>query len=808
MLRPLRLLPALALLAGGLLAQSGYRVPDAALVAVVDAPLLPEVSRSPARDRVLLLERAPLPTLAELAAPEVRLAGLRFNPERLASNRAATFTGLVLKSLADGAERRVTGLPEGARLANATWSPDGRHIALAVFTGARPAAPWLVDTAAATARPLAPLGLNGVLGSALAWAGTDTLLVKAVPADRGAPPARTTASLAPVTQQTRGERTAVRTFQDLLRDPTDEAAFEHHAGAELVRVGLDGAVVPLGVRGVFVASASPDGRFVALTSIVRPYSYLVPAGRFPQRLEILDRDGRRVRLLAELPLAENLSPAFDSTRPGPRQLEWRADAPATLSWAEARDGGDAAKPAEVRDQLLFLAAPFAGAPVAGPTFGYRVRDVAWGDASRALVTEEWIKTRRTRTWRFDPARPEAAPTLIFDRSSEDRYGDPGDPVTRPGPFGRPVLHFAADGALFLRGAGASPEGDRPFLDRLDPATGKATRVWQSAAPHHEEFVTFLDDAGTRALTRREGPTEPPNFHVRDLAAGASTAFTAFPNPYPQFADVRKEIIQYRRADGVLLSGTLYLPPGWTPDRGPLPTLLWAYPQEFKSADAAGQLRDSPYRFTRVSPNGPLPFLLLGYAVLDDPAMPVVGEGDKEPNDTFIPQLVASAQAAIDELVRRGVADRDRVAIGGHSYGAFMTANLLAHSTLFRAGIARSGAYNRTLTPFGFQAEERNYWQAPDVYAAMSPFNHADKIKDALLIVHGQADENAGTFPLQSERLYQAVSGLGGNARYVQLPVEGHGYRARESLLHLWWEQAAWLDQWVKRPPTRDRAPAK
>ncbi len=806
--RLLRLAPVLALLVVGLSAQTGYRVPDPALVAVVDAPLLPELSRSPARDLVLLLERAPLPTIAELAAPEVRLAGLRFNPERLASNRAATSTGLVLKSLADGAERRVTGLPAGARLANVAWSPDGRHIALAVFTGARPATPWVVDTATAAARELAPLGLNGVLGSALAWIGADALLVRAVPADRGPAPERSAESLAPVVQQTRGERTAVRTFQDLLRDAADEAAFEHYATAELVRLGLDGSRTPLGVRGIFSADPSPDGRYLAVTSIVRPYSYLVPLNRFPQRLEVLDRDGRRVRVLAELPLADSLSPAFDSVRPGPRRLAWRADAPATLTWVEALDGGDAAKPAEVRDQLRLLAAPFAGDPVAGPTFGYRVRGLAWGDAHRALATEGWTKTRRTRTWSFDPARPDAAPTLVFDRSSEDRYADPGDPVMRPGPFGEPVLHFAPDGAIFLRGAGASPEGDRPFLDRFDLAAKRATRVWQSAAPHFEEFVAFLDDAGTRALTRREAPTEPPNFHVRDLAAGTSAPFTAFPNPYPQFADVRKEIIQYRRADGVLLSGTLYLPPGWTPDRGPLPTLLWAYPQEFKSADAAGQLRDSPHRFTRVSPNGPLPFLLLGYAVLDDPAMPIVGEGDKEPNDSFVAQLVASAQAAVDELVRRGVTDRDRVAVGGHSYGAFMTANLLAHSTIFRAGIARSGAYNRTLTPFGFQAEERNFWQAPETYAAMSPFNHAEKIKDALLLVHGQADENSGTFPLQSERLYQAVSGLGGNARYVQLPVEGHGYRARESLLHLWWEQAAWLDQWVKRPATRDRAPAK
>lgn len=804
---PFRLAVLFAALATAVLAQSGYRTPDPALVAVVDAPLLPELTRSPARDRVLLLERAPVPSIAELAAPELRLAGLRFNPDRLASNRAVTSTRLILKSLADGAESPVTGFPAGARLANVSWSPDGRHLAAAVFQGDQPAALWLVEVARATARPLTGPVLNGIIGAPLLWLGNDAIAAKTIPAGRGGAPVRSVATLSPVVQQSQGERAAVRTFQDLLKDPQDEAAFEYYASAELVRVALDGAAKPLGVRGIFSASSSPDGRFLAVTTIERPFSYRVPANRFPLRLDIHAADGRLVRTLARLPLAENLSPLFDSVRPGPRALEWRADAPATLAWVEARDQGDAAKPADVRDQLMFLAAPFDGEPVAGPVFGYRVADLVWGNDHTALVAESWTKTRRTRLWRFTPAQPSAAPELVHDRSSEDRYGDPGTPVTKPGAFGRPVLHFAPDGAIFLRGAGASDEGDRPFLDRFDLATRQTTRLWQSAAPHYEEFVTFLGDDPTRCLTSREAVASPPNYFLRDLASGTLTAFTNFPNPYPQFATVQKEILRYTRADGVGLTGTLYLPPGWTPAQGPLPTLLWAYPREFKTADAAAQVRESPYRFVRVNPSGPLPFLLLGYAVLDNPTMPIIGEGDKEPNDTYIPQLVASAKAAVDELVRRGVTDADRVAVGGHSYGAFMTANLLAHSDLFRAGIARSGAYNRTLTPFGFQAEERNFWQVPQIYAAMSPFNHADKIRDPMLMIHGQADENPGTFPVQSERMYQALAGLGATARYVQLPSEGHGYRARESLLHMLAEMSEWLDNYVKKPAVKDTAPA-
>lgn len=226
--------------------------------------------------------------------------------------------------------------------------------------------------------------------------------------------------------------------------------------------------------------------------------------------------------------------------------------------------------------------------------------------------------------------------------------------------------------------------------------------------------------------------------------------------------------------------------------------MWAYPAEFKSADAAGQVKDSPYKFNRISYWGPQAFLTMGYTVLDNFSVPIVGEGDKEPNDTYIPQLVASAEAAVDEVVRRGVADRNRIAVGGHSYGAFMTANLLTHTRLFKAGIARSGAYNRTLTPFGFQAEERNYWQAPDVYNAMAPFNYADHIKDALLMIHGEQDNNSGTFPIQSERMYAAVKGLGGTARLVLLPNEAHAYRARESIMQMLAEMNNWLETYVKQ----------
>jgi dipeptidyl aminopeptidase/acylaminoacyl peptidase len=367
--------------------------------------------------------------------------------------------------------------------------------------------------------------------------------------------------------------------------------------------------------------------------------------------------------------------------------------------------------------------------------------------------------------------------------------------------GFPRLLIGPGTTVLLDGAGATPEGERPFLDRLSLTTKQKQRMFQSAAPYFENVAAVLNDDGTLLLTTRESPSERPNYYLRDLnkpEGGQLTALTHYPHPTPQLKDVVKEQIRYPRADGVELTATLMLPPAYDAARdGPLPMLMWAYPQEFKSAGAASQTTGSPYRFSAVSYWGPAAFLAMGYAVLDNPSFPIVGSGDEEPNDTYLPQLVASAEAAVEEVVRRGVADRGRIAIGGHSYGAFMTGNLLAHTRLFRAGIARSGAYNRTLTPFGFQSEERPFWQAQAVYQAMSPFNYADKIKDAILFIHGAEDSNSGTFPLQSERMFQAIKGLGGTARLVMLPNESHAYRARESILHMLYETNAWLEKYVR-----------
>jgi dipeptidyl aminopeptidase/acylaminoacyl peptidase len=625
----------------------------------------------------------------------------------------------------------------------------------------------------------------------------------------------------PVVQENLGKRAPSATYEDLLANAHDEALFEHYATAELVLQPLNGKLAALNTRGLITGlTPSPDGRFLLVETLHRPFSYLVQATRFPKATDVIDRTGRRAYRAADLPLYEGSELGTGGVRAGPRQIAWRADHDATLSWVQSLDrlgaatspaGGDTseekkptASSTRERDAWFTFSAPFTGAPVEQQRFEYRVTSVTWADDALALVTESWLRTRTVRTWRVAPGSPGGKRELLSERSSQDRYADPGRPVTTRNAAGRIVLQRSPDGSkIYLNGLGASPDGDRPFLDEYHLVSKQTRRLWRSAPPAYEEFVTFTDATLTRALTQRQTATEPENYFLRTLATGELTAITKFPNPYPQFTGVKKELIRYKRADGVGLSGTLYLPPGYTPEQGPLPTLLWAYPREFLAADTAEQITASgtPEKFVRLSVQGPLPFLLAGYAVFNDPTMPIIAATKgKQPNDTYVEQLVANAQAAVDELTRRGVTDPKRIAVGGHSYGAFMTANLLAHTRLFRAGIARSGAYNRTLTPYGFQSETRTFWQAPQVYAAMSPFNFAHKVKDPLLLIHGDADNNSGTFPIQSERFYNALKGQGATTRFTLLPHESHGYRARESLLHMLWEMETWLDLHVKAAP--------
>ena len=791
--------------------EGGYRLPPPALQAIVDAPRAPALSLSPHRNLAAVVQTPPLPGIVEVAQPELKLAGLRINPRTCSGSRYAFGTGLSLLDIATGKEQPIRGLPRDLRLADISWAPDQRHFAFShvSYQGTRGRVDlWLVDVAARRARKLSPQPLSTVLSRGFSWLpDSSALLVQWRPAGLSAPPQRHPAPEGPVVQDSdpsSGMR-QLRTYQDLLRNEDDARLFEYYITVQLALLQLDGSARMLGAPDQFSrVSVAPGGQYLLTQSVMRPYSYLVPASSFGERIEVRDMEARLIHTVAMLPLEEGLPPGNDAVSEGVRHVGWRVDAPATLVWAEAQDGGDPSVSRDVngiRDIVYMHAAPFRGSPQVLARLTMRYGGIAWGRSDVALLNERWHKTRDYKQWMIAPDHPHMAPELVHSGSYEDRYNSPGSPVMRADASGFPRLLIGPETTILLDGAGATPEGERPFIDRLSLTTRKKERIFQSAAPYFENVAAVLNDEGTLLLTTREAPTERPNYYVRDLSLPEGQqlrALTDYPHPTPQLKEVQKEQIRYARDDGVELTATLLLPPGYLASRdGPLPLLMWAYPQEFKSSAAASQTTGSPYRFNAVSYWGPAAFLAMGYAVLDNPSFPIVGDGEAEPNDSYLPQLVASAQAAVDEVVRRGVADRHRIAVGGHSYGAFMTANLLAHTRLFRAGIARSGAYNRTLTPFGFQSEERLFWQAPQVYQSMSPFNHADKIKDALLLIHGEEDSNSGTFPVQSERMFQAIKGLGGTARLVMLPKEAHAYRARESILHMLYETHAWLDRHVK-----------
>jgi dipeptidyl aminopeptidase/acylaminoacyl peptidase len=803
-----RLVLALAVLAPlAAPAQQGYRQPPAPIAQILDAPATPTVQLSPDRGTLLLLERPGLPSIEVVAAPELRLAGIRFDPASSGPTRENSYTGMSLMPAAGGAARRIAmTLPAGGSIANIRWAPGGKAFAFTVTTKAGITL-WTATLATASARQVTARPLNAVLGAPCDWVDAARLACRFVPATRGAAPQPATTPAGPIEQETMtGKAERAATYQDLLKSPTDEAIFEHYATSQLALVSLDGTVTTLGAPAMLRrVDPSPDGRFLLVDVIHRPFSYQVPLQYFPTRTEVRDLAGAVAKVVIDRPLVERVPWRGDATIPGPRNASWRADAPATLAWIEALDNGDPEVKAEKRDRVALLDAPFTAAPRTLVETAWRASGITWGREALAIATEAQQKERKVRQWIVDPSG-KAPPRLLWERSSEDRYGDPGSFATTRTASGRTVLMVSADGqSLFLNGAGAGPEGDRPFADRLDLATLKATRLFQSQAPYYEEPVAWLDERGQRLLTRRESKAEAPNYWVRDLVRRiAPVALTSFADPAPQFAGVTSQLITYTRADGVKLSATLYLPSGYDKAKdGPIPFFLWAYPLEYRSREAASQVVGSPYRFVRPTGASHLFLLTQGYGVMDNPTMPIVGENGKEPNDSYVEQLVASAKAAVDTIVAMGIADRERIGVGGHSYGAFMTANLLAHTRLFRAGIARSGAYNRTLTPFGFQGEDRSYWDAPELYNAMSPFSYANKIKDPILLIHGMADDNTGTYPIQSERMYAALKGNGATVRYVQLPAEAHGYRARESVGHTLAEMVGWMDRFVK--PRKPRA---
>ena len=771
-----------------LLAQpTPYQKAPKAIQAVLDAPGTPSLIVSPKGDRFLLAEFERHPSIADLAQPMARLAGLRFNPHTRGPHVSPRLKTLVIEDLQGGTPRSIS-LPLGVSLGQPRWSPDGTRFVL-MGTSMVATELWVGEAATGKLHRIDGMRLNAILGDPLDWMADGSLLCKTVPATQGPEPKAPEVPSGPRIQENEGKAAPAPTYQDLLQNAQDEARFEFLGQSQLVKVDLaTGALKTLGKPGLYAnVDPSPDGRLLLVARLQKPFSFLVPAAQFPVREEVWDRTGALVHLAADQPLAEGIP--IEGVRTGPRRLHWRPTEPATLAWVEALDGGDPKQKADFRDRILLQAAPFKTLPTELLRLKARLMGLDWSERGDLAVVREYERDKRwTRTWLVNPTQPAEA-RLAFDLSSNDRYRDPGTFASRLLPNGHAALR-QQDGFLFLTGAGATPEGDRPFLDRFDPSTLKTERRFCSPEGVYESPMALLPDG--RFIARRESPTEAPNYV---LHGAEIMTLTAFQDPLPELRKIQKRLVKYTRPDGVALSFTLYLPPDHKEGER-RPAVVWAYPMEFTDAGTAGQVTGSTHRFTTIGGMSHLFFLLSGYVVLDNTTMPVVGD-PKTVNDTFLDQVVASAKAAIDKADELGVIDPRRVGVGGHSYGAFMTANLLAHSTLFKAGIARSGAYNRTLTPFGFQSERRTLWEAPDMYLKVSPFMSANKFNAPILLIHGEADNNQGTFPIQSERLYAALKGNGQTVRYVTLPLESHGYIARESIEHTLWEMLHWFDKHLK-----------
>tara|TARA_R110001592_G_scaffold67669_2_gene207467 strand:+ start:7310 stop:9748 length:2439 start_codon:yes stop_codon:yes gene_type:complete len=779
-----------------------YQKPSKEILELADIDLAPGVQIDSKGENMVLIYRNQYKSIAELSETELRLAGLRINPVTNIGSRTTFYTNLKVKKIGDVDAKQVKNLPENPRLSDFTWSPDESMIAC-LNTTETGVEVWILNISEGSTAKITTANMNANMGSTINWFKDNKhLLIKTLPANRE-PLINTITAVpnGPTISVSDGAKAQNRTYQDLLKTPNDEFNFEQLASSEIKKVSIAGEVVDFLPTDMYEdISFSPDGNYVMITKIKRPFSYLVTYARFPSESNIYDSNAKLIQMVNQVPIDEVRPTGFMATRTGKRNMSWRGDKPATLVWVEALDNGDPEVKVEFRDAVYQLNIPFDGKPRMILKTQQRFAGIQWGNDNISIANDRWWNTRNTKTYLFNPSDINSSAKVISDRSYQDVYSDPGNFVLSKNEFGIKTLDIQ-DNKLFLMGDGFTKKGQFPFVDEYNVKTNKKKRLYESEFTDKlESFISAIDMKKGEILVGIQSQTAYPNYYIRNLKKKSIKAITAFQNPFKSLENVNKRVISYKRDDGLDLEGTLYLPLNYEEGKK-YPMILWAYPREFKNKASASQSTANPNKFVYPYSGSPIYWITKGYVVLDDAAFPIVGEGSNEPNDKFRTQLVGNAKAAIDAVDNLGFIDRNRVAVGGHSYGAFMTANLLSHSNLFAAGIARSGAYNRTLTPFGFQSEERSYWEAPNVYSDMSPFMHADKMKTPLLLIHGVADNNSGTYPLQSERYFNALKGLGATVRLVMLPKESHGYAAKESILHMLWEQDQWLEKYVKNKKT-------
>ena len=777
-----------------------YQVPSSEILDLVEYDRPPSVTYDSDKNFMLFLYRDNYKSIEDLSQEELRLAGLRINPKTNIGSRITYYNNIKIKNLKNKRSEieDIIGIPSNPKIANINWSPNQKNIAF-TNTSSDGVKLWVLNLESRSLVKLSDLKLNSNIRDVINWLNDSEILIKVIPENKKELIDQSDiVPLGPTISSNDGENAQNRTYQDLLKNKTDEFNFEQLVTSDLYKVDLNGKINKWLDSDMYTdITPSPDGEFVMVSNIKKPFSYIVTYGRFPKSTNIYDNEGMLVSNLVDVPLIEELPQGFNAVWNGKRNFSWRMDKPSTITYMVALDNGDPSKETEYRDELFELDAPFKGNGNAIFKSINRLAGIIWGNKTNAVAIDYWIKNRNEKTYLFNPSNINQKPRIIYDRNYQDRYSDPGSFITERNAFNKSVLKIDSNN-LILMGDGYSEKGQFPFVDRLNLDNLKSKRIYESNYTNKLENLVDFDVNKKQLLVRIESKNDYPNYYFKNLNGKKVTRITDFINPFEQLSKVDKQVITYKRNDGVELSGVLYLPVGYDKtSKEKMPMIMWAYPREFKDKSSAGQNTNNPNEFTYPYYGSMVYWVTKGYVVLDDASFPIIGEDKTEPNDDFRNQLVENARAAINAVDKLGYIDKDRVAVGGHSYGAFMVANLLSHSDLFAAGIARSGAYNRTLTPFGFQSEERSYWQAPDVYYTMSPFMHADKMKTPLLLIHGEDDNNSGTYPMQSKRYFNALKGLGAVVRLVMLPKESHGYSSKESIYHVLWEQDQWLEKYVK-----------
>ena len=777
-----------------------YQKPSSEILNLVEYERPPSVVYDSDKAFMLFLYRDNYKSIEELSQKELRLAGLRINPKTNIGSRVTYYKNIKIKYLKDKKSfiENITGMPLSPKISNINWSPNQKNIAF-TNTSEDGVKLWILNLETRSTKKLLELKLNSNIGNAINWINDNEILIKVIPENKeNLIDQNDIIPTGPTISSNDGDNAQNRTYQDLLKNKTDESNFEQLVNSEIYKVSLNGEIQKWLEMDMYTnISPSPDGNFVIVSSIKRPFSYIVTYGRFPRSISVHDDDGNLISNLANIPLVEELPKGFNSVRKGKRNFSWRMDKPSTITYTIALDEGDPSKESNYRDELYELESPFQGDGVAIFKSINRLRRIIWGNIDNAIAMDYWTKNRNEKTYLFNPSNINQKPKIINDRNYQDRYSDPGFFLTERNIFNKNVLKIDSNN-LILIGDGYSDKGQFPFIDKLNLNTLNKKRIYESNYTDKLEDLLDFDTEKNQLLVRIESKSDYPNYYFKNLNGRNIKKITDFKNPFDILNQVDKEVITYKRNDGVDLSGVLYLPIGYDKkSKEKMPMIMWAYPREFKDKNSAGQNTNNPNEFTYPYYGSMVYWVSKGYVVLDDASFPIIGEEITQPNDNFRSQLVENAKAAINAVYKLGYIDKNKVAVGGHSYGAFMVANLLSHSDLFAAGIARSGAYNRTLTPFGFQTEERSYWEAPEVYYTMSPFMHADKMKTPLLLIHGEDDNNSGTYPMQSQRYFNALKGLGAVVRLVMLPKESHGYSSKESIYHVLWEQDQWLEKYVK-----------